>query len=72
METYDNDNYYKEGKMVGECHTDMETLKNTVGLIIPITKIRKDGEEVDAGSFTVDSFRISSLTPFTEYVKHGL
>lgn len=65
-------NYLKEGKIVGECHTDMETLKNTVGQIIPITKIRKDGEVVDAGSFTVDSFRISSLTPFIEYAKHGL
>ena len=42
----------------------METLKNT--------KIWKDGEIVDAGSFTVDSFRISALTPLREYAKHGL
>lgn len=68
---YDYVNNLKEGKIVGECNTDIETLKNSVGKIIPITKTKKDGEKVDAGSFRVDSFRISELIPFTEYVKYG-
>lgn len=69
---YDFANNLKEGKIVGECYTDIETLKNSVGGMIPLTKVRKDGLIVDVGSFIVDSFRVSELSPFTEYVKHGL
>ena len=58
--------------MVGECYTDIETLKNSVVGIIPLTKVGKDGKIVDVGSFIVDSFWISELIPFTEDVKHGL
>lgn len=68
---YDYAGDQTEGKIVGQCYTDLESLKNSVGKIIPITKIREDGEEFDVGSIMVNSFRISQLIPFTEYVKCG-
>lgn len=69
---YDYVSNLKEGKIVGECNTDIETLKKSVGRVITIIQNKKEGEKVDAGSFIVESFRISELTPFRDYVSHGL
>lgn len=60
----------KKKKNVGECNTDIETLKKSVGRVIPIIQNQKGNKKVDDGSFIVESFRISELTPYREYVSH--
>lgn len=51
---------------------DIGMLKNLVDKIIPITRIKKNRDKINAGSFSIDLLLMSELIPFTEYVKHGL